>query len=103
MKKGSYIIFIFIAAISFATGVVMKEKIVPDAMAKTVPENVQPTTQYTECFGATLWLTPGKSLNDGQIPEKTVKIPSGWTVVGGGYGGGGQGYTYAEPVMILCR
>jgi hypothetical protein len=54
--------------------------------------------QYQECFAVSLWSISGRNLNEGQMPKKTVKIPTGWTPMGGGYdAGAGEGNT------ILCR
>ncbi|WP_444934999.1 hypothetical protein [Microbulbifer sp. JTAC008] len=58
----------------------------------------QSDEQLSECFAATLWQVSGRSLNKGEVPEKTVKVPEGWKVVGGGIGG-----ARGEAVMILCR
>ncbi|WP_444892856.1 hypothetical protein ACJJIE_21000 [Microbulbifer sp. TRSA001] len=62
-------------------------------------ENKEPLDeQLNECFAATLWNISGRSLNKGEVPEKTVKVPEGWKVVGGGVGG-----ARGEAFMILCR
>ena len=102
MKKNTFVTLLFVAAVSYAIGIVMKDQILQEAMAKTQPENYQSAVQYKECFGATLWLTAGRRLNNGYIPEKTVKVPVGWTVVGGGYGPSSISGD-AEPIMILCK
>ena len=52
----------------------------------------------TECASVSLWRVSGKSLNKGELPKKTVKVPEGWQVVGGGYDS-----QYSEPIMIICR
>jgi len=52
---------------------------------------------YYECFAATSYLVQGRSLNNQKAPKKTVKIPPGWTVVGGGGVHGGN------SVLIVCR
>ncbi|MGC4122256.1 MAG: hypothetical protein QM765_48270 [Myxococcales bacterium] len=64
-----------------------------DAQAATGPR------AYTECFAATLYDMRGKDLNEGAAPSKTVKIPPGWTPIGGG--GGLRGDT--TPTVVLCR
>ena len=48
--------------------------------------------QFTECFGGKLWAVNGSHLNNGRGPEKTVRVPKGWTVAGG-----------SGSMMILCR
>ena len=52
--------------------------------------------QFTECIAVELWTMSGKALNKGKEPKKTVKIPEGWTVVGGGGGGG-------HPTVTICK
>jgi len=100
MRKNTFVTLLFVAATSCVIGIVIKDLILPEAIAQAAPTNVQSAGQYSECFGATMWRTSGRSLNNGQLPKKTVKVPEGWSVVGGGYGGSTGG---VEPVMILCR
>jgi hypothetical protein len=53
---------------------------------------------FTECFGATTWTVQGRELNAGELPKETVKIPAGWTPVGGGsWADSAYGY------VLLCR
>ncbi|MBI5548041.1 MAG: hypothetical protein HY901_29525 [Deltaproteobacteria bacterium] len=56
--------------------------------------------QYAECIGVTLWEMRGKDLNAGEAPSKTVKVPAGWTVVGGSASGNQASIL---PSMIICR
>jgi hypothetical protein len=49
-----------------------------------------------ECFAVTTWAQSGKSINDGASPERLVRIPAGWDIVGSGGSEGG-------PVVMLCR
>ena len=53
--------------------------------------------QFAECFGATVYLAKGGNLNAAYVPDKTVLVPTGWTVVGGGSAGPGG------PMMVLCH
>lgn len=46
---------------------------------------------YRECFSATLYITSGRDLNHGEIPD-LVTIPAGWHVAAGGPG-----------AAVLCR
>ena len=50
----------------------------------------------TECVAVELWTVSGKSINRGDEPKHTVKIPEGWTLVGGSGGGG-------HPTIVICR
>ena len=49
-----------------------------------------------ECFAARLYSVSTDDLNGGSMPATTARIPSGWTVIGGGQWA-------AEPAVILCR
>ena len=51
-----------------------------------------------ECVAVELWRVSGKAVNKGMpIQDKhTVKIPEGWTVIGGTGGGG-------HPTIAMCR
>ena len=51
---------------------------------------------YTECFGARTWQISGRDVNRGELPDKVLKVPSGWTAIAGA-GRGGDVY------VILCR
>lgn len=55
--------------------------------------------QFTECFAAKVWQGDGPSVSAGEIP-KTLKIPAGWTVVGGTTAAFGNS---AAPAALLCR
>ena len=55
---------------------------------------------FTECVAASLYDIRGKDLNDGQSPGKTVKLPVGWSPVGGTVVGAG---TATTPAVVLCR
>ena len=50
---------------------------------------------FRECFAARLYSVSTNDLNSGSVPT-TARIPSGWTVVGGGQGG-------TDPAVVLCR
>ncbi|BBM03934.1 hypothetical protein [Microbulbifer sp. GL-2] len=71
---------------------------VPTVMADEKKEKKD--EQFKECFAARLWSVSGRSLNNGELPEKTVKVPEGWKVVAGG---GGASGARNEAFMILCR
>ena len=99
MKNRAFAILVLVAiAIGCASGVVLQDKISPSANAQNMvsQSNTAGTGNFSECAGVTLWLTPGKDINDGKLPEKTVNVPSGWSVVGGGQGPHGAN-------MIICR
>jgi hypothetical protein len=49
-----------------------------------------------ECVAVELWTISGKHINKDVMPNRTVKIPEGWTVVGGS--GGGD-----HPTIAMCR
>ncbi|HCF56945.1 MAG TPA: hypothetical protein DFS52_02985 [Myxococcales bacterium] len=55
---------------------------------------------FNECIAVSLYATSGRDFNAGNLPDKTVKIPAGWTVVGGTVVGAG---TSTSPGMVLCR
>ena len=59
-----------------------------------------PPPGYTECFAVSLWAVQGRELNEGELPKKRVKVPAGWTPVGGTVVGAGSA---ANPGMVLCR
>ncbi len=52
--------------------------------------------RLTECTAVTLWAVAGNSLNNGNIPSKTVKVPKGWEVVG-------AGATNGQPSATQCK
>lgn len=67
----------------------------------TLVQAQTPPKQYTECFSALTWVFSGAAVNEGaasgQKPNKTTRIPSGWTPVGGG------GTRAGEGIIIICR
>ncbi|MEZ9330210.1 hypothetical protein AB4152_14385 [Vibrio breoganii] len=75
-------IFILLAPVSLAQEIVTKAD----------------EEKLTECASVSLWRNSGKSINKGNLPDKTVKVPEGWVVVGGGYDS-----QYSEPIMVICR
>lgn len=71
-----------------------------------VPEQSPGTRQFHECVAVTLWWIRGAALNNGALPEKTVRIPDGWVPVGGTTLTSKRefsGRTGSQPVMVLCR
>lgn len=52
--------------------------------------------QYRECMSARGWHTSGENVNQGRI-SRTVRVPRGWTPIGGG--GNVGGYT----IFVMCR
>lgn len=52
--------------------------------------------RFTECTSATMWISSGADMNQGRL-EQTVRIPPGWTVIGGG------GTNRPQPSLIICR
>ena len=99
-KKRSMMIIILVAVVSCMVGLLLANQITPSAIAQTgtfsAPAFAEP--QYSECFAVTLWLHTGRALNKGALPKKMIRIPVGWTPIGGS----GRGQTN-EGVMILCR
>jgi len=92
--------FVFVSTISCATGVILNNQLSPHAIAQdfSPAQGASGKMQYQECFAVSLWSISGRNLNEGQMPKKTVKIPTGWTPMGGGYDAGA-----GEGNMILCR
>ena len=68
---------------------------IPAVTAQTGTEAAAPG-QFSECFATTVTLVRGVDLNEGEMPERTVRVPPGWTPIGGGAAQGGS-------VAILCR
>ncbi|MEM1418323.1 MAG: hypothetical protein AAGH15_25735 [Myxococcota bacterium] len=54
--------------------------------------------QFTECTAVSLWMGRGVNLNERGTIAQTVRVPPGWSVVGGG--ARPQNF---EGVMIICR
>lgn len=63
-------------------------------LASSPPASAQ--ARFTECTSATMWVSSGRDLNAGN-PAQAVRIPAGWTPIGGG------GVRGMEPVLIICR
>lgn len=82
--------------IAFIVGCAAASTVVPAAVAGPGAT----AGQHTECVGVSLWTTRGKSLNRGDV-GKTVRVPEGWEVVGGGMGLGSDGGGGAG--MVICR
>ena len=55
----------------------------------------QSNKQYTECFAARLWEADARAVHGGNFP-KMLKVPAGWTPVGGTTTGD-------FPNVLLCR
>lgn len=51
--------------------------------------------RFTECTAATMWAGRGADLATARVAQ-TVRIPAGWTPIGGTNRGG-------EPAIIICR
>lgn len=99
-KRTSIALILLVAVVSCAIGMVLTNQMTPSAIAQTGSSSATTyaETQYSECFAVTLWLHTGRALNKGAIPRKIVRIPVGWTPVGGGARGQAN-----EGVLILCR
>jgi hypothetical protein len=52
--------------------------------------------QWQECFAATLWHAPGRSVSEGQLPNK-VRVPPGFVPVGG------TSIAARDPGVVFCR
>lgn len=96
MNKSLFIALTFVAIISFVIGNLVGDKFFSEAVAHDNPYNSQIIKPFTECFSASMWVYSGRSINNGENPTKTVKVPLGWSVVGGGSSSG-------EPVVIMCK
>lgn len=59
-----------------------------------------PSSQFKECFAVSLYAVSGRELSAGALPDKMVKVPAGWTPVGGTVTGSGSA---TQPGMVLCR
>jgi hypothetical protein len=70
-----------------------------NAQGTTPTRTGMETGQFSECFASSIYHVSGRDLNRGEMPRQTVRIPRGWTPVGGGVGGGGSSST----VVVLCR
>ena len=51
---------------------------------------------FKECAGVTAWVYKARQINEGRDLEKLLKIPEGWTPIGGAVTGKYGG-------VILCR
>ncbi len=60
----------------------------------------EPRPGFSECVAVSLYATSGRDFSAGSLPDKTVKIPAGWTVVGGTVVGAGGA---ATPGIVVCR
>lgn len=79
------------------------ERLAQGGMTPAAPPAPPAGVQYTECFAAKLWTGEGGAVSAGEIP-KTVKVPPGWTVVGGTTASAVVGMAvWAAPAMVLCR
>ena len=56
-----------------------------------------PHPAFRECFASKTWQVGGRATSAGNFPE-LVRIPPGWTPVGGGGDASGR-----EGIVILCR
>jgi hypothetical protein len=70
---------------SFVVGCVTASTMVGDA-------NAALAVGEQECVNVSLYLMSGSDLNKGAVPSKTVKVPAGWEVKGGG-----------PTNMVICR
>ena len=79
------------------------ERLAQRGMTPAAPPAAAPGVEYTECFAAKLWTGEGAAVSAGEIP-KTVKVPLGWTVVGGTTASAAVGMAvWPAPAMVLCR
>lgn len=63
----------------------------------TDAQAAQPAPGDRECFAVSVWTIQGRALNAGETPNKTVRVPAQYDIVGGGpYGGSGEG------LLLLC-
>lgn len=100
MKKMNLIlILLFASALGFTMGIVLNDKAGSFASANdNMSMQVNQELAFKECFAVSLWMVAGRNLSESYAPQKTVKIPTGWTPIGGSARGQGN-----EGAMILCR
>jgi len=84
--------WIAVLALGMVAGLAMAQ------VLSTRTASAQPR-QWQECFAATLWHAPGRSVSEGQLPNK-VRVPPGFVPVGGtSIVERGAGY----PGVVFCR
>ncbi len=83
-------------SIAFIAGALFSSSPVPSAHASN-------HKQYSECFAATTWIVTGRSLNDGKVSSKLVKVPTGFTPIGGGGAPGPGPASQPVPFIVFCR
>lgn len=79
-----------------ATGAALKDQIVPQAAAQT--NETTAVQQYKECLAVSGFANHvAAHFNQGKAPDsgRIVKVPAGWTPIGGGGNSGG--------IIIMCR
>lgn len=94
MKKIAYILTLLsMVTSSYAT------ESAHDSMENSEKAQAHPTkgfSEFEECAAVLMWLTRGSSINAGNPPNRTVKVPQGWVVVNTDASAKG-------PVMFICR
>jgi hypothetical protein len=74
-----------------AAGVLLGQFVRADA--QTAPQS----KGFHECFAARTWQYAPEDVNTHDMTKKTLKVPPGWSVVGGG------GHSAGDGIVILCR
>jgi hypothetical protein len=97
MKK---LIAVLVSALLLASGMIAGQ-LLPGRADAHQPEAQEPEAQppdamFTECAAVTMYVNAGRSINAGREPVNTLRVPEGWTPVGGTTRGG-------EPTLLLCR
>ena len=55
-----------------------------------------PAGNYSLCYASTLWGLTASNVNGGEKPKDYLRVPKGWTVVGGAQ-------YHTDPAVILCK
>ena len=91
-----FLSMLLLLLVGCASGVVLHDQLLSSASAQSFSE---PVNQFKECAVVRdVWTIRAKHINKGELPEKTVKVPAGWSVVGAGTGG-----QYIDHTMLICR
>lgn len=69
------------------------------AVTQITPAFAAQDKQFTECMGVITWFGRGRDVNAGRLPKKRLRVPAGWTPIGGG----GPSDDGVEPYIILCK
>jgi hypothetical protein len=80
-------------ALTFALGFIAAEAI--ERLSASSAHAQAGQRVWRECFSTSVWNQSGRRVNGGDLPEM-VRVPAGWTPVGGGSHGD-------YGMVVLCR